>query len=171
MAFLLRHLPDERAFARFSKLYPSLDPVSVSAFLRLLRVGSDLLGELDTLLATHGLSHGRWITLVLLRREDHMSALPRDLAEKQGVSKATMSGLLSGLEDAGLIRREWREEDARCAPAVLTEAGVQILDRVMPRYYDSVRQWLSPLSTSEQRSLIGLLDRLLGSLDQRQLMK
>lgn len=167
MAFLLRHLPDERAFARFAKLYPTLDPVAVSAFLRLLRVGSDLLGELDALLGAHGLTHGRWITMVLLRREEHLSALPSDLAEKQGVSKATMTGLLTGLEEAGLIRREWREEDARCAPAVLTDDGVRLLDRVMPGYYAAVRRWLSPLSVDDQRALSAMLDALLAGLANR----
>lgn len=160
MAFLLQHLPDTRSFSRFKALYPELDPAAVAAFLRLLRVGSDLLAELDALLEPHGITHGRWITMILLRREEHHSALPSDLAAKQGVTRATMSGLLAGLEHAGLIRRQPGHADARCSAAILTPRGVRLLDNIMPGYYTAVSRWLAPLSTDEQLTLAAMLDRL-----------
>ena len=160
MAFLLQDLPDGRAFARFKSFYPQLDPAAVSAFLRIVRVGSDLLAHLDAILEHHGLSHGRWITLILLRREESLRALPRDLAIKQGVTKATMTGLLAGLERAGLVRREPADADGRCSAAVLTTRGVRVLDAVMPGYYEAVSRWLAPLTPDEQIELAAMLDRV-----------
>ncbi len=160
MAFLLRDLPNEQNFDTFRGMYPTIDPVAISAFVRLLRVGSDLLTAFDEFLAWYGLTHGRWITLVLLRRSASGTALPSELAEKQGVSKATMSGLLTGLADAGLVRRESTGDDGRCSAAVLTAAGQQLLDRTVPHYYEKVAQWMEPLSSAEQQQITEMLERM-----------
>jgi DNA-binding MarR family transcriptional regulator len=160
MAFLLRDLPDDHTLERFAADYPQLDRAAVAAFLRVLRAGSDLLAQLDDVLAPFGLTHGRWITLVLLRREPNGRALPSSLAAKQGVTRATISGLLARLEADGLVRRRRSEADARQSAAELTPKGRRLLDRVMPRYYDQVAEWMRPLEPAEQRAIADMLDRL-----------
>ena len=157
MAFLLRDIPTASVFARFAERYPHLDPVATEAFLRCMRVGSDLLDFLDHHLARHGLRHGRWIALVLLMREPEHTASPSVLAAKQGVRRPTMTGLLNGLERDGLVERVDHAGDARLSPVRLTPAGVSRLDAIMPRYYAAVNELMSSYTAQELTQLVRLL--------------
>jgi len=74
--FNLRDFPDEHVFSRMQQEYPQLEKASVSAFLRLLATGSEFLDRLDKLLADYGITHGRWLVLLLLRRREVRKALP-----------------------------------------------------------------------------------------------
>jgi DNA-binding MarR family transcriptional regulator len=157
MTFLLRDIPGATVFARFGKRYPQLDPVATEAFLRLMRVGSDLLDFLDRQLGPHGLLHGRWITMILLMREPDHTASPSVLADKQGVRRPTMSGLLRSLEADGLIDRIPDPCDGRQFQVRLTDAGVAKLDAVMPEYYATVADLLACYSARELKQLVRLL--------------
>lgn len=157
MSFLLRDLPDATTLERFRSRYTSLDPIATEAFLRLMRVGSDCLEFLDQFLGQHDLLHGRWITLVLLMREDDQQADPSELAAKQGVQRPTMTGLLNHLERDGLIKRVPNEIDGRRSAAELTKKGLAKLDAVMPEYYEAVATLMSVYSEQEFRQLVKLL--------------
>lgn len=157
MAFLLQDLPTSDTFHRFAERYPDLDPEATECFLRVLRLGSDYLDFLDGVLAEHGLLHGRWITLILLMREPDRTAQPSTLAEKQGVSRATVSGLLDKLEAEGLVERVPDHADGRVLAAKLTRRGVAKLDRVMPDYYRRVAELMGELDRSALKRLVKLL--------------
>src|SRR3990167_8470587 len=101
----LRDLPTPEILEKFAQRYPDADVSAVAAFLHLLRVATDLSGALDSCLSQHGLLQGRWWVLILLMREDDRTSAPSTLAEKAGVSRATMTGLLDGLERDGLVER------------------------------------------------------------------
>lgn len=157
MAFLLRDIPGSATFKQFNERYPSLDPVSIEVFLRLMRVGSDCLDFLDRLLEQHDLLHGRWITLILLMREQDHQADPSELAKKQGVSRPTMTGLLERLERDKLIERVPDTQDGRRFAAKLTRSGVAKLDGVMPGYYEAVADLMSVYNKRELDQLVKLL--------------
>ncbi len=157
MAFLLRDIPGSAIFNQFAKRYPGLDPLATEAFLRLMRVGSDYLDFLDRLLREHGLLHGRWITLILLMREPDRAARPSVLAQKQGVSRPTMTGLLEGLTRDGLVECLDDPSDGRTSQARLTPKGVAKLDKIMPGYYAAVSELLEDYSPRELEQLLKLL--------------
>ncbi|SCY61310.1 MarR family winged helix-turn-helix transcriptional regulator [Desulfoluna spongiiphila] len=159
--FNLRGFPNDQIFSRMQQDYPQLDPDAVSAFLRLLVAGSDFLGRLDALLSGHGIMHGRWLALIQLRRRTIQRALPSELAQEQGVTRATMSGLLRQLDRDGLIRRQEDPADGRKAAVILTDKGVALLDRIMPEYYTLVKELMAPLKAPEKKALAGMLDKLL----------
>ena len=73
-------------------------------------------------------------------REDSKTSTPSILAEKAGVSRATMTGLLDGLEQGHLIERLLTKADRRSTFIKLTEAGQAKLDIVMPDYYSRLRE-------------------------------
>lgn len=160
--FLLRDLPRPEAFDRFEAAYGPVDVDAVRLFLTILRAGSDLLNALDGFLEPFGLRHGRWITLVLLMREPDRHARPSVLAEKQGVTRATMSGLLDGLERDGLVGRVPDPEDRRSALVRLTPAGQACLDAVMPAYYRAIQTLLADVGGEDRAAAQKTLDRLLG---------
>ena len=98
----LKDLPTVEVLAKFAERYPDADITAVSGFLNLLRVATDLSVALDSCLSRHGLLQGRWWVLILLMREETVTSTPSTLADKAGVTRATMTGLIDGLERDGL---------------------------------------------------------------------
>lgn len=140
--FLLRDLPAAAAIERSESAYGAIDADAVLLFLTVLKAGSDLLNALDSFLDAHGLRHGRWITLVLLLHEPGQTAKPSDLADKQGVTRATMTGLLEGLERDELVERLPDPADGRGALVKLTGKGRATLMSIMPAYYARIGQMM-----------------------------
>jgi DNA-binding MarR family transcriptional regulator len=156
----LRDLPTPEILDKFAQRYPDADVSAVAAFLHLLRVATDLSGALDSCLSQHGLLQGRWWVLILLMREDDGMSAPSTLAEKAGVSRATMTGLLDSLERDGLVERIFDAADRRRVSIRLTPAGQAKLDEVMPDYYRRLRQLMAGFSDAEKNVLHSMLERL-----------
>lgn len=150
----LKDLPDEKVLKKFADKYPEADVDSVIQFLNILRIGSDLSDALDGFLGKHGLLQGRWWVLILLMREDTLTSTPSELAEKSGVSRATMTGLIDGLEREGLVARLMDDIDRRKYSIKLTAAGQAKLDEVMPDYYQRVKLLMSTIPSNHREILL-----------------
>lgn len=161
----LRDLPSDDVLQKFARRYPQADVSAIATFLHLLRVATDFSTALDDCLSRHGLLQGRWWVLILLMREDNKTSLPSLLAEKAGVSRATMTGLLDGLERESLIQRVFDTEDRRRVSVRLTKEGEAKLDEVMPDYYSRLRLCMQGLDETERATLQHLLTRLHAGLD------
>ncbi len=160
--FYLKDLPTDRTLEEIAKRYPDLDPSALKIFAVLLRTGSDLLTAFETILGKHGLSQGRFLTLIVMNRTPNKAINPSTLAEKVGVKRATMTGLLDGLEGKGLIERVAHLEDRRKLGIRLTKKGRQLLDEMLPDYYDHIRKLMAELSEKERQEL----ELLLGKVNQ-----
>lgn len=159
MSFFLKELPKEETLRAQAERYPELDISAIQACIRLSRVGSDVLAAFDTQLARHGLSQGRFILMMmLLRRPDGLR--PAELAELAGVTRATITGLLSGLEKDGLVLRREHEEDGRMSVVRLSAKGRQRLEGMLPDHYRRTAALMSGLSTEERAQLMSLLDKV-----------
>ena len=66
-----------------------------------------------------------WI-LRYLDEKDGQDVYQKDIEEKFGVTRSTVSKALKGMEAKGLLRRESVSSDARLKRLVLTEEGRQI---------------------------------------------
>lgn len=167
----LRDLPTPEVLQRFAQRYPAADVTAIASFLMLLRVATDLSVALDACLSKHDLLQGRWWVLILLMRETDLTSTPSVLAEKLGVSRATMTGLLDGLEHGGLVQRILVPEDRRSVKVRLTEAGQARLDAVMPDYYTRLRQCMQGLSEQQRNDLqmiLGVIDQGISAWDFKQ---
>lgn len=112
-----------------------------------------------TRLAPHRLSEGKFVLLFLLRDLPEGLA-PHELAERAGVTRATITGLLDGLERDGFLARHWDKEDRRKVSARLTPKGqAMALD-----LFNEHSQWIASLFAGfdqhERESLSGLLRRV-----------
>ncbi|HEY9209876.1 MAG TPA: MarR family transcriptional regulator [Methylotenera sp.] len=154
----LKDLPTTKVLGKFAERYPDADITAVSGFLHLLRVATDLSVALDACLSKHGLLQGRWWVLILLMREDSRISTPSVLAEKAGVTRATMTGLIDGLEQNGLVERVYSKDDRRSVLIRLTDAGQDKLDAVMPDYYRRVRKCMQSLDTEKRTQLQQILE-------------
>lgn len=156
----LKDLPTAAVLDQFAERYPDADVTAVSSFLQLLRAATDLSIALDICLSKHGLLQGRWWVLILLMRETTKTSTPSSLADKAGVSRATMTGLLDGLAQNGLVERVFAQDDRRSVLIHLTDAGQAKLDAVMPDYYRRVRlcmQTLDEEKRTQLRQILGLI--------------
>jgi DNA-binding MarR family transcriptional regulator len=161
----LKNLPDAKILEKFVARYPDAEVDAVLPFLNILRVGSDLSDALDALLDQHGLLQGRWWVLILLMREDSLTSTPSDLAEKAGVSRATMTGLVDSLERDGLVQRLTDASDRRKFSIKLTPAGQDKLDDVMPNYYQKVKNLMSVLSQQQRNDVVLALKLLSDNIE------
>jgi|GEM_PF-45015 len=153
----LKNLPDAKVLQKFVDRYPQADADAVIQFLNILRIGSDLSAALDGFLAKYGLLQGRWWVLILLMREDNLTSTPSALAEKSGVSRATMTGLVDGLERDGLVARLIDSADRRKYSIQLTAAGQAKLDEVMPSYYQRVSTLMGSIPAPLREVLLSQL--------------
>ena len=162
---LLKELPTSKSLEKFVKRYPDADIAAISDFVNLLRASSDISTALDKLLAKHELLQGRWWVLVLLMRQDDLTSTPTDLAEKAGVTKATITGFIDGLVREGLVTRITDDVDRRKLLIKLTDTGQEKLDMVLPDYYKKVSALMSLLNTDQRASLLVNVNVLASGLD------
>jgi DNA-binding MarR family transcriptional regulator len=161
----VRDLPTPDILRRFAQRYPDADVSAVTGFLTLLRTATELSQALDAFLARHGLLQGRWWVLILLFREEALESSPSVLAEKAGVTRATMTGLIDGLERDGLVQRVFDTADRRRTTVRLTPAGQGVLDTVMPDYYRRVRTLMAGLDENQRLLLQSMLGAVHAGLD------
>ncbi len=138
---------------------------AVEACVALLRVASDVHGVLNVNLVQHGLSQGRFSILVQIRYANDEGLTPADLAERVGVTRATITGLLDGLERAGLSRRTPHTSDRRRLVVRLTPQGRKLLDRVLPSHYARIGAVMAGLTSADRTSLLAQLDKINAALE------
>jgi DNA-binding MarR family transcriptional regulator len=160
----LRDLPKYEAIEQRAKRYPDIDPGAVVSYLVLLRVAQDVLDVTEDFLADHSMSHGRFAVLMLLNRDPDKPVSPSELAAKSGVTRATMTGLLDGLERDKLVIRQPDREDRRMLLVELTPKGRKILDSLLPDYYRLVASIMKQLGKDQKKLLIDLLEKVNSSL-------
>lgn len=126
---------------------------------QLLSLSSAIDRDCATRLAPHGLSEGRFVVLFLLHGAGG-TLPPHELAERAGVTRATISGLLDGLQRDGLLQRRCDAEDGRRLQIVLTARG----KRLAADLFDQHTQWIgglfNGLDSGEQVQLSRLLEKV-----------
>jgi DNA-binding MarR family transcriptional regulator len=163
---LLKDLPRYECLLEAAKLYPALDPSACEALLTLLRAGDEAAAAIERELGEHGISHGRFGVLMLLWQdcgpgESKAGLTPAELADKAGVTRATMTGLVDTLERDNLVRREADPADRRMMRVVLTTKAKNFLEKILPGHFRAIAELMRPLSESERKTLSRLLNKIL----------
>jgi DNA-binding MarR family transcriptional regulator len=154
---LLKDLPKYDTLRLMASRYPGVDPTACEVCLVTLRVASDVLQAIEEHLARHGFSQGRFTVLMLLNRDPEAAIPPSELAEKAGVTRATMTGLIGGLEGEGLVERCRCPKDARSCYIKLTKKGRMKLDGMLPDYYERIAGLVGGLGRGDRAKLVELL--------------
>lgn len=145
---------------------PELDPSAMAVFGRLHRSFLRYQAQLVPVFAEHGISMSAFDVLAALRR----SGAPYrqtmgDLAGITLVSNGGVSQRVDRLEKAGLVLRERDAEDARIVHVSLTDAGLDLIDKVTRAHFANEKRMLAGLGETDQRRLAKLLSQLERSLD------
>ncbi len=109
------------------------------------------------------LSGPRWRLMLHLLADENLGGAglnPTAISQRQRVSKNTISALLRGLEEQGLIQRELDPRDYRTFRIRLTPAGRDLIHTTAPQRLAHMNELAAGLSTEERDQLITLLDKL-----------
>jgi len=136
--FLLKELPDKKNLKKVAKDTKGVDPTSASFMLQFLKTSSDIMLCIDRFFAEKGLSQGRFLALMVLADADENGLYPYEIAESMGISRATASGLLKGLESSEYVASKQSETDGRMKSITLTDSGRQKVEELTPEYYKLV---------------------------------
>ncbi len=162
---MLKDLPRYECLLEAVRHHPDLDPSACEAYLNLLRAGDEAYSRSEAFLGEHDMSPGRFTVLMLLY--DKLSGMPRDqtpadLADKAGVTRATMTGLVDTLERDGLVTRQHDPHDRRMMLIQLTPKGHSTLEAILPGHFQQMAAQMAPLSEQERKTLVRLLNKIAG---------
>ncbi|MFA5608640.1 MAG: MarR family transcriptional regulator [Alcaligenes sp.] len=130
--------------------------------LRVLSLASSINRASSTVLNEFGLSEGRLVLLFLLSRQPS-GLSPALLAEQAGVTRATITGLLDGLEQQQLLVRQNNASDRRVLTVKLTEAGKELSEHLLPYYIEWLSGVFSHVPQDVRERLSNLLSRAMQS--------
>ncbi|MBD1808437.1 MarR family transcriptional regulator [Microcoleus sp. FACHB-SPT15] len=155
-----RAFPDQQALLELANRYPEFDLASVETCLAFLDTTADVYEALDAHFARYGLSMGKFTLLMQLLQAPEQGLTPSDFAERAGVTRATITGLLDGLEREGWLRRQPYPSDRRMLSVQLTDKGQQLLSQMLPDHFCRTTGLMANLTTTEKKTLIKLLAKV-----------
>ena len=154
-------IPSFAELERHKELVPEINPAAVIAMLRIKTVSEEIQDSiLDVLQQTYHLSEGKFCALIVLHQRGGDGMAPSELAEKVGVTRATISNMLQRMERDGLVDIRPAEQDGRGKIVNLTQAGRDFMEEILPPHYLRVSKLMEKLTEDEQKKLIMLLEKL-----------
>ncbi len=115
-------------------------------------------------LVPHRLSESKFVLLFLLHDKPE-GLSPHELAERAGVTRATITGLLDGLERDGFIARRGGLDDRRKVAVSLTEAGQKTARDLFNEHTEWVASLFEGFADDERKTLNTLLQRIWQNLE------
>ncbi|MGQ0697048.1 MAG: MarR family winged helix-turn-helix transcriptional regulator [Panacagrimonas sp.] len=142
-------------------------PMPPTVMVRLIRISAFGLGNFfEPVFRALNLSEQAFHVLCLLVASEHGRAVPSELSEMVGTSRANMTRILDELIQAELVSRTVQPRDGRRFDICITAAGRQRVREVVPQMIEPLNQAFSGLSSDEFTTLDRLLRKLIVSFDQ-----
>lgn len=117
------------------------------------------------ILAEYGLSEGRFAALLAVEETPGLS--PAQLAERIGVTRDTVTGLLDGLVTAGLITRRVQAKDRRAQTLQMTPAGAELVSVLVPEYRSWLHDAAVAIASADQTAAVKVMATLQRNLADR----
>ncbi len=155
-----RGLPKAQALAQLAQQYPELDILSIEACLTFLDTTAEVHQAIDAHFARYNLSMGKFTLLIQLFVASDKGLTPSEFADRANVTRATITGLLDGLEREDLIKRQPYPEDRRRLTIVLTDKGRKLITEMLPDHFCRTTNMMSNLSATEKKTFVKLLGKL-----------
>lgn len=150
----------------WAKAWPELDTWPIEIVARVGRLARYFDHGMEQVFAGHELRRESWDALASLRRVGPpYRRSPTELYRGLMRTSGAITNRLHRLERAGLIRRVADPADGRGMLVELTGQGRELVDAVAPEHVANERRMLAALTPAEQRTLAGLLRKLLLSFE------
>ena len=143
--------------------YPDLEASAIEAITTLDRVSRGIKSQINCPLERYGLSEGKFFVLCYLMTQglmEHQASGPSDIAEHLGVTRATITGLLDGLERDDFLERRHDNRDRRALTIHMTEKARRVLEEFMPTAVRNANEVMAVLDEQERQTLIRLLNKI-----------
>ena len=138
--------------------FPDIDHQSVRTCLYFMRVAKKATGVMSDHFARAGISPGKYsILMELVSLPPGNTLSPSELADRVGVTRPTVTGLIDGLKRQGFIKRNVDPQDRRKVVLMLTSKGRDFIDGLMPVQFRKMSAIFDGLSKPQQDELCGLL--------------
>jgi DNA-binding MarR family transcriptional regulator len=119
---------------------------------------------LDRRLAKHGLTTSQWSVMACIAREEGLTQI--ELGRRSLFDRPTTTGILTRLEERGMIERRQSPTDSRARAIFFTAAGKALFAK-LPSLAASVNTVASKnLSIAEHRQLLSLLNKVAENLEE-----
>jgi DNA-binding MarR family transcriptional regulator len=135
-----------------------LDDPRLTAVGLLAEAYTGLMNRLAAQFEQHRLSPVEFEVLMRLARSPGNRLRMTDLAGQTTLSTSGVTRVVDRMERGGLVRREACPSDRRSSFAVITDAGQERIDQVLPGHLELVQRWYVGLLPADR------LDDLLDSL-------
>lgn len=145
------------------------DAGSLSDYEALWKSWDDFFTALNQARGRAARAHSDGLTVPQYRLLSAAAELPAarsgELAERMGVSPPTTTRMLSGLEHAGIVRRDSVSGDRRAVSVALTDKGRRLLVRKEAIVSEKRRALYDSLTVAERRQAQQLLRRLAEAIE------
>jgi len=147
---------------------PEVTPESVRLMGEWRRIGHTVRQISEASIAESGLTEAQYMVLMSLYIHENIEGKsvlnPSEISKWRGTSRNTISSLIRGLEEDGLIERHLDEQDRRKFNICLTDNGRAKVSRHAHKQFRIVGGCFSNLTPAEQRTLSDLLSKLTTNL-------
>ncbi|MBC1457024.1 MarR family winged helix-turn-helix transcriptional regulator [Listeria newyorkensis] len=116
---------------------------------------------LNLALEKHDVTSAQWAILKHLQMLDGKPVTSRLLSDRLGFDKPTVSGIISRLEQKGLLAKLANTQDRRSFSLQLTPSAHEILPQLEATSQEVTASFLSIYTPEEQRIFVALLQKKL----------
>jgi DNA-binding MarR family transcriptional regulator len=156
-----------RVRAQWKLERPDLDTRPMETIGRILRVQFLAGTRIRRLHQRHGIDAGGFDVLATLRRSGRPYRMtPTGLYRELVLTSGAMTNRIDVLEQAGLVARHPDPADRRGTLIELTEVGRTLVDRAIKEHMEGEAAMAAHLTKEEQRTLGGLLQKLLTGMEE-----
>ena len=140
---------------------PELDVSPMAVIGRLTRAAAAVQSRLDNTFTQYGLDASSFDVLATLLRSGTPYVIsPAQLSRDAMITTSAVAQRLNKLETRELVSREQNPADGRGTVVALTDAGKELVERVLPAHLETEHAMTATLSPEEQTLLADLLQRL-----------
>ncbi|WP_459501136.1 MarR family winged helix-turn-helix transcriptional regulator [Bacillus sp. C1] len=143
------------------------DPIAAKLGLLMLWISDNVLDAIDMDLAPLGISESKldFLLLFILREiemneEEATSMSPSDIANRLGITRASVTGLLDWMEKRALIVRYHHSEDRRRLKVKITPKGRELVFLSLPTFWSSCATLVDDFNQEERQILEKLLNKM-----------
>jgi DNA-binding MarR family transcriptional regulator len=144
--------------------YPQISPEAVETILQFNKVSSIINMRKEAVLNEHGLTHGRFHLLMLLKRQEPVHCLsPSELAKRTGVTRGTMTQFIDAIEKDGFVKRVEDPKDRRGMLVELTAKGEEKLRVLLPIHIQNLSNYTKVLNSEERAMMIHIMKKMVST--------
>ena len=147
-------------------LKTAISPLAKEAMLNIYYTASCLKKKADEFFREFGLSDVQFNVMMLLsyQANDGEGLNQGQISKMMLVNRANITSLIDRMEKTNLVKRT-AAEDRRYNIIKLTSKGKGLVEKVDPLYTKEIKRVMSPLSESQQRTLVSMLEKIRGQIN------